>query len=138
VEAFLPTEDRLYYTSATTPGRVWLWEEDSMQTGAAVPMRWVSGWQDFSHQNMTKSGFSVYLTVECLREARLSISIQTEKKTKQKTVSFVPPADGKGAKHRMIRFGGSGRRFRVILESSGDAPWRLIGGMQIEIETDVD
>ena len=138
VEAFLPTEDRLYYTSATTPGRVWLWEEDSMQKGQAVPMRWMSGWQDFSHHNMTKSGFTVYLTVECSKPAALTVGIQTEKKTKLKTVTFQPPADGKGGKHRMLRFGGSGRRFRVVIESKDGVPWRLIGGMQIEAETDVD
>ena len=136
VEAFLPTEDELYFTSATTPGRLWVWREDGAD--AVEAMRWVSGWQDFGYLNMTKGSFTVYLAVECGQKVELSIGIQTEKKLKQKTVTFSPPADGKGVKQRRLVFGGSGRRFRLIVESFGTVPWRLAGGMQIEAETDTD
>lgn len=134
VEDFLSTPDALYYTSATTPGKVWKWKDD----GAVVPMRWVSGWQDFGYKNVTKSGFTIYLTVECKRPVDISFGIQTEKKLKTKTITFQPPVDGKGAKQRRLVFGGSGRRFRLIIESKGTEPWSLLGGIQLEAETDTD
>jgi hypothetical protein len=101
-------------------------------------MRWVSGWQDFGYKNMTKGSFTVYLTVECEEPVELNLGIQTEKKFKSKAVSFLPPKEGNASKHRRVVFGGNGRRFRVVIESNGSVPWRLIGGMQIEAETDTD
>ena len=106
--------------------------------GEAQPMRWVSPWFDLSYKNMTKGGFTVYLTIECERAVTLNVSIQTEKKTKVKTVTFMPPASGRMAKQRRLTFGGNGRRFRFMLESEGTEPWRLTGGIQIEAETDSD
>lgn len=45
VEAFLPTEDALYFTSASTPGRVWRWRGE--ETDAPCErMRWVTPWVD--------------------------------------------------------------------------------------------
>lgn len=138
VETFLPTETDLYFTSATTPGKIWRWREDCGVDGEAQPMRWVSPWFDLSYKNMTKGGFTVYLTIECERAVTLNVSIQTEKKTKVKTVTFMPPASGRMAKQRRLTFGGNGRRFRFMLESEGTEPWRLTGGIQIEAETDSD
>ena len=135
VEAFLPTEEALYYTSTTTPGRLWRWEEDGE---TACPIHWSTGWQDFGHKNMTKGGWTVYLTVECEAEVRLQVSIQTEKKLKTKTVVFDAPTEGKLAKQKRMVFGGNGRRFRLMIDSESTTPWRLIGGMQIEAETDID
>lgn len=135
VESFLPTEDALYYTSSTTPGQLWQWLDESDST---MPMRWVSGWQDFGYKNMTKGGWQIYLTVQCDTEVTLDVSIQTEKKLKTKQITFAPPAEGKLAKQRRMVFGGNGRRFRIILESSAADMWKLIGGIQIEAETDID
>lgn len=138
VEAFLSMGDDLYFTSATTPGRVWIWREDSWRDGNPEPIRWVSGWQDFGSKNIAKGGYLVYLTVENPSEVtvQLKISIETEKKLKTKLLA-VPPGAGK-AKQRKLTFGGSGRRFRIIIESDSEAEWRLLGGMQLEVETDVD
>lgn len=138
VETFLPTDEAMYFTSATTPGRLWKFHDDCMETGAAQPMRWVSGWQDLNYKNMSKGSFTVYLTVECQADVTLKLSIQTEKKTKTKTLTFSPPGDGREAKQRRVVFGGNGRRFRFVIESEGGAPWRMIGGMQVEAETDTD
>lgn len=135
VEAFLPAEDALYYTSATTPGRVWKWEEDG---NTVCPMRWVGGWQDFGYKNMTKGGWNVYMTVDCQQETTISITIQTEKKSKTKTLTFPAVEGGKEAKQKRVSFGGNGRRFRIILESETTSPWKMIGGLQIEAETDTD
>lgn len=134
VEHFCIVGDRLLFTDTATPGFVWEWSK----TGEAARFRWVSPWQDFSSKNMTKGSFTVYLTVECAYPAELEISVQTEKKTKTKKLTFQPPAEGKGAKQRRIVFGGNGRRFRFIIESKGTTPWRLLGGLQLEAETDTD
>lgn len=139
VEAFLPTFDRLYYTSASTPGRVWIWHEDSWaENRSAEAMRWVTPWVDFGRKDVAKSGFAVYLTVDCAAAVSLKISVQTEKKLKTKEVLFSPPSEGQSAKQRRVVFGGNGRMFRLIVDSEGDIPWRLIGGIQVEAETDVD
>lgn len=138
VETFLPTDDAMYFTSATTPGRLWKFHDDCMETGNALPMRWQSGWQDLSYKNMTKGSFTVYLTVDCKEDVELKLSIQTEKKTKTKTLTFSPPGNGREAKQRRVVFGGNGRRFRYSIESDGNKPWRIIGGLQIEAETDTD
>lgn len=135
VEAFLPTEDALYYTSSTTPGRIWKWEEDG---DAVCPMKWVSGWQDFGHKNMTKGSWNLYLTVDCEATTVLDITVQTEKKAKTKQLTFKHPEEGRFAKQKRISFGGNGRRFRLIIESQTATPWKLIGGIQIEAETDTD
>lgn len=138
VESFLPTEEALYFTSSTTPGKVWQWKEDCQEALEAQPMRWVSPWFDLNYKNMLKGGFTVYLTVETETEATLNISIQTEKKQKTKTVTFTAPAAGREAKQRRLSFGGNGRRFRFIIESDTLEPWKLLGGLQIEAETDSD
>lgn len=138
VEAFLPTETALFFTSASTPGRIWRWREDSWEEGHVLPMRWVGPWQDFGYKNVVKGSFTAYLTVDCEEPVELSLGIQTEKKTKIKTLTFSPPAKGQHAKQRRVVFGGNGRRFRVLIESNGTSRWRMIGGVQIEAETDTD
>lgn len=72
-------------------------------------------------------------------------SVQTEKKTKTKTYTVQPLtaeeiAAGKQYKMKRLHFGGSGRRFRLIIETDagGTIPWRLIGGIHIIAETDKD
>jgi hypothetical protein len=139
VESFLSTESGLFFTSVSTPGRIWRWREDSWEEGHPVPMSWVGGWQDFGHKNIAKGSFTVYLTVDCTEPVELKLSIQTEKKMKTKTLIFNPPLNGQLAKQRRVVFGGNGRRFRVFIESNEKTiPWRLIGGVQLEAETDTD
>lgn len=139
VEAFLPTSDGLYYTSASTPGRVWLWHEDSWEEQRTPErMRWVTPWVDFGRKDVVKSGFTIYLTLECRLASKVKLSVETEKKLKTKELLFSPPADGQHPKQRRVVFGGNGRRFRLIIESDEAIPWRLIGGIQAEAETDMD
>lgn len=129
VNGFLPTDDALFFTSAGAPGRVSVWT----QQGEALPARWANPWQDLGRKNLVKSGFQVYLTVRCDAPVSLRISVETEKKCKTKTVVFQP-----GARQKRLSFGGSGRRFRLLVESDGTTPWRLEGGVQIDMETDRD
>lgn len=146
VEAFLPTQDHLYFTSATTPGCVWLWREDSWATGEATdrPVRWTTPWNDLGSKKLVKGGFEVYLTCEVQdKPVTLLVSVQTEKKIKTKAYAAVPLTDAQRAQGRMCRqkrihFGGSGRRFRLIVEAKTGAAWRLIGGVTVVCEIDPD
>lgn len=133
VESFLPTEDALYFTSSETPGRIWLWQEDCMQTGQAQPMRWVGGWQNLDAQDVTKRHFRVYLSVDCPQETAIRLTVETENRARSKTVVFRP-----GARQRCIPFQLYGRRFRLKVESDGAQPWQLIGGIQLEMDTEED
>ena len=99
-------------------------------------MRWVSPWQDLGQKNIVKGSFQVYVTVECDKPAELRVSIETEKKKKTKSVVFPPAASH--ARQKRLSFGGSGRRFRLVIESDTEAAWRIAGGVQIEMETDRD
>ena len=146
-EAFLPTTDKLYFTSSTTPGRLWQWQEDSWKTGTATlaATKWVTPWNDLGRKDIVKGGFEVYFQMEVKTAAvALKLSIQTEKKIKTKTFTLSPLtstqiSNNQGFKQKRIHFGGSGRRFRLIIETAAGQPvWRLVGGMLIISETDPD
>ena len=147
VEDFLATEDTLYFTSSTTPGQIWRWREDSWETGLPTPAatRWVTPWSDLSVKNVLKGGFEVYLLPEVQRNpVTLTISVQTEKKIKTKQYVVRPLSDSdqrkqKSAKQKKIHFGGTGRRFRLIIEAPPNShPWRLISGVTVMAELDPD
>lgn len=145
VSSFLPTDDRLYFTSPTSPSSVYLWNTDSWASGCSVgPSRWVTPWNDLSYKSIVKGGYEVYLLPEVQDEpVNLRISVQTEKKIKTKTYTVQPLTEeqkllGKSHKQKRLHFGGSGRRFRLIIECDSTAPWRLVGGLMVVSETDPD
>lgn len=147
VEHFLSTENRLYFTSATTPGQVWLWVESCWESESCTvaATRWVSPWTDLGAKNVQKGGFDIYLLCEALKKpVTLKVTLQTEKKAKTKLYTVTPLTSsdiraGKGARQKKLHFGGTGRRFRWQIETAGgSAPWRLLGGLLILVETDPD
>ena len=177
IEALMPTDEILYATSSTAPGKILQINYDSWTVGKASgeKTRWVSPWVDFGHKGIVKGGFDFYFTPEVQDEkVMLTISVQTEKKTKYKhyivyplnvvnpdpfTWEFVSKKtweeiaiDTWGTyagktdvvtrhfKQKKLHFSGTGRRFRVIIETAQGvtAPWRLIGGIQMVVETDPD
>lgn len=146
IESFLATDEILYATSSTLPGKVLKINWDSWVTGAAndTDTKWVSPWMTLGRDSMKKGGFDLYFQPEVQdNPVTLTFSIQTEKKVKTKKYTIQPltaieKANAKNYKVKKLHFGGSGRRFRVIIESSGSYPWRLIGGLQIIAETDPD
>lgn len=148
VEALMPTDDELFATSSTLPGRILTIRYDSWNEGAGSgkATKWVSPWMDFGYKRIQKGGFDLYFIPEVQTEAvELKISIQTEKKVKVKRYTVNPLTEeqiGKGKQHRgkRLHFGGTGRKFRILIESEEGvtAPWRLIGGLQIVVETDPD
>lgn len=140
VSAFLPTEEKLLFTSPEAPCLVKVWTEDSwLDQTAVAPLRWVSPWNDLGAKDVVKGGFEVYLLPEASAPVTLKISMQTEKKLKTKRYTVQVPKAGRLAKAKRIHFGGSGRRFRLIIEADGGSvPWRLISGVTIVSETDPD
>lgn len=144
VEDFLPTEDMLYATTSDLPGRLTEVRYDSWVTGAACgkAAKWTSPWMDFGRKDMQKGGFDLYIVPEVQSQpVTLTISVQTEKKTKTKEYT-ISPVVGTGKEHRgkKLHFGGTGRKFRVIIQApeGNTAPWRLIGGIHMIVETDPD
>ena len=98
-----------------------------------------------SAKQIAKGGFEVYFLCEVKTSpVTLKISIQTEKKikTKQFTVQPLTTAEisaGKGYKQKRLHFGGTGRRFRLMIDTDANTPpWRLIGGLLILSEIDPD
>ena len=140
IESFLATDDDLLYTSSTVPGKILKFNYDSWKAGKAAnkPTKWVTPWIDFSRKSYNKGGFEVYFSPEVKDfPVTFRFSIETEKKMKSKTV-VVQPTIIK-AKQKRIRFGGTGRKFRLHIETlSSNAVWRLTGGIQMVVETDPD
>lgn len=139
------TEEKYVYP----PGETIVIEWDERATYATSPAaaKWVSPWITLGREDIKKGGFELYFTPEVLKNAvTLQISIQTEKKTKTKSYTIQPLNHDEyhtlNKRHKMKRlhFGGTGRRFRVIIEcAEGNThPWRLVGGIQIVAETDRD
>ena len=148
VESFLPTDDALFYTSSTLPGKMLQMRYNSWEDGEASgnATKWVTPWMDFGYKRIQKGGFDLYFMPEVKDTAvELKISVQTEKKLKTKTYTIQPltaeqQAANKEHRGKRLHFGGAGRRFRVIIETEAGvtAPWRLIGGLQLVVETDPD
>ena len=148
VESLLPTDDELFFTSSTLPGKMLRLKYDSWETGQAsgAATKWVSPWIDFGYKRIQKGGFDLYFVPEVKETAvQLKISVQTEKKMKTKTYTVQPLTSeqitaNKSHKGKRLHFGGAGRKFRIIIETEAGVtvPWRLIGGIQLVVETDPD
>lgn len=142
VESFLSTEDKLYATSSVEPGRIFVINYDSWLTKHATkePVKWVTPWMDFGYKRIQKGGFEVYFVPEVHGgPVTFRFGIETEKKIKYKTVT-VQSTTFK-LKQKRIRFGGTGRRFRLWIETestAADTTWRFTGGIQMVVETDPD
>ena len=106
-----------------------------MRTGAAQPMRWVTGWQDLNARHVVKSSFCIYASPEVLEETDIRLTVETENGARSKLLTVFPEISGR---QRRVSFPVRGRRFRVIVESDGQAPWRLAGGLQIDMDTEED
>lgn len=147
VERWLPANDCLYFTSSTTPGKLWQWAENSWEHGesTAAPVKWVTPWIDLGRKDIVKGSHELYVLVEVQNApVTLEISIQSEKKKKTKKYTVKPltafqVAKNRNQKQKRIHFGGSGRRFRLIIESEANQPvWRIQSGLLLKTETDPD
>ena len=142
IESLMATEDALYATSSVTPGKIYTIGYDSWAARKATgkPTKWATGWMDFGRKAVAKGGYEIYFSPEVRNyPVTFRFSIQTEKKTKTKDIVIYPTIDK--AKQKRIRFGGTSRRFRLIIETRNVLPtttWRLTGGIQMIVEIDPD
>lgn len=135
VENWLGTENELYFTSATTPGRVWKWHENSWELGEATSASviWETPWTDMGAKNVNKGGYDLYFLCEAQDDVTLKFTIQTEKKTKVKTWAV----NAGNQRQKRLHFGGNGRRFKLKIEANNGV-WRIVSGVFLIVETDPD
>lgn len=148
IESLLGTPEGLYATSSSLPGKVIIVKYDSWveEQASGNAVKWVSPWMDFNYKRIVKGGFDFYFNPEVKDEAvTLTVSIQTEKKTKTKQYTIQPLTEeqkeaDKQAKFKRLHFAGTGRKFRIIIECDEGvtAPWRIVGGLHLVVETDSD
>lgn len=148
IEAFMPTDDELFVTSSDLPGRILKINYDSWVSGktSGEATLWITPWMDFGRKSIQKGGFDLYFIPEVQDEpVTLVFTVQTEKKTKTKRYTVLPLTAEQREKHKehrgkRLHFGGSGRKFRLTIETEAGvtAPWRLVGGIQMIVETDPD
>lgn len=131
--SFLPFENTLYYTDSRSPdaddalcGRVMKLDG----SGATLPMRYVSAYQDLGYKSITKSGFEVYLQAD--HDMTVTVGIRTEKKLKTRTVNLI------AGKSKRVRLNVAGRSFRLELEAPSGEQWCMGAGLQINMELDAD
>ena len=142
IESMLATEDRLYATSSTIPGKILYIPYDSWETGECTTRaaKWVTPWMDFGRKSLAKGGYEIYFNPEVKGgPVTFRLTIQTEKKSKSKDV--VVQNTTFQAKQKKVRLSGTSRKFRFIFESvtvPKGACWRLVGGIQMVVETDPD
>lgn len=135
VENWLGTENELYFTSATTPGRVWKWHENSWELGEATSSSviWETPWTDMGAKNVNKGGYDLYFLCEAQDDVTMKFTIQTEKKTKVKTWAVTAG----NQRQKRLHFGGNGRRFKLKIEANNGV-WRIVSGVSLIVETDPD
>ena len=141
IESMMATEDTLYATSSTLPGKILTINRDSWESGVGVPgAKWMTPWMDFGRKSMAKGGYEIYFSPEVKGgPVTFRFSIESEKKKKSKMVT-VQTTTFK-AKQKRVRFGGTSRKFRLAIEAVNQPEgtvWRLMGGIQMVVETDPD
>ena len=129
VETFLQINERLFYTSATEPGKMFELRDD---LGEPLPVIWKGPFHDLGVKNSVKSAFTVYFIADTEVPTPIYVGIRTEKKLKQKIVNVLP---GKAVRANLSN---RGRYFRLELKSLSAANFTIAGGVQIHMELDPD
>ncbi len=122
-------DERLLCTNPTAPGRVY-----AMNEGEAQEARWEMPYQDQGGKNAWKSGFKIYLTIEAKNDVSVRVDVETERKVKSKVYQVA-----KGArKMKRVQIGNRGRRWRLVFSAPAGAMWEMLGGVQVDMDTDAD
>ena len=129
VDSFLQHDERLFYTSATEPGKVF---ELTDEAGQPLPCKWVSGYQDLGLKNSIKSAFILYMMVDSEAPVELRVGLRTEKKFKQKIIYTKPN------KMTRLHLNTQGRIFRLEIQSYSGIPFTIAGGVKLDLELDPD
>lgn len=129
--SFLPYENVLYYTDSRPSASALAGCVMKLDgSGAPLPMRYVSAYQDLGYKSITKSGFEVYLISET--DMTVNVGIRTEKKLKTRAVTLT------AGKAKRVRLNVAGRSFRLEMSADATGAWTLAGGLQINMELDAD
>jgi hypothetical protein len=129
IDSFLQLDERLFYTAAQHPGRVFELRDD---IGKPLPTVWVSGYQDLLLKSSIKSAFTMYAMIEAEAPVELYVGLRTEKKLKQKVYKVKP---GKLAR---LHLNNHGRIFRLEIRSYSAVPFTIAGGIKLDLELDPD
>ena len=142
IENLMVAGDILYATTSTEPGKVFEINYNSWEPGLSIGKgtKWETPWMDFNYKTIAKGGYEIYFNPEVKGSpVTFRFTLQTEKKSKSKDVTIQPTTFQ--AKQKRIRFGGTSRRFKLIIEALPHpqrAVWRLTGGIHMVVETDPD
>ena len=142
IESLMPAGDILYATSSESPGLVYELNYDSWETGLSSGRhtKWETPWMDFNYKTIAKGGYEVYFNPEVKGlPVTFRFTIKTEKKEKSKEITIQPTTFQQ--KQRRIRFGGTSRRFKLMIEAlphPQKTVWRMTGGIHMVVETDPD
>jgi len=142
IESLMAGGDVLYATTSSLPGKVLFINYNSWETGSSsgLPSLWRTPWMDFNYKTIAKGGYEIYFNPEVKgAPVTFRFSIETEKKTKTKEITIQPTTFKE--KQKRIRFGGTSRRFRLVIETlrvPTNTVWRLTGGIHMVVETDPD
>ena len=146
VESWLPCENALYFTTVEDPYYINEYVEDAWEENGATKasQEWVSPWNNLGYPHKNKGPFQFYFIPEVRdKPVDFTITIDTDKKSRSKTVRIHPLL---GYEQRMqqeaktvrIPFAGNGRRFRVSIQASGGAAWRICGGAVIRVDQETE
>lgn len=142
IESLMPAGDILYATSSESPGLVYELNYDSWKTGLSSGRhtKWETPWMDFNFKTIAKGGYEIYFNPEVKGlPVTFRFTIKTEKKEKSKEITIQPTTFQQ--KQRRIRFGGTSRRFKLMIEAlphPQKTVWRMPGGIHMVVETDPD
>lgn len=142
VNDIISFDDALYGVCRYSFGTIIKMHYNSWETvlGGRYDAKWVSPWMDLGRKDIQKGGFDLYFTPEVKENpVKFKISIQTEKKIKTKEYTVQPVVGGnKEHREKKLHFGGTGRKFRVIIETYNGGFWRIVGGIHLVVEIDPD
>ena len=79
-----------------------------------------------------KSAFIIYMLVDAETIVPLHIGIRTEKKFKEKVFNVKP------GKMTRLNLNSKGRFFRLEIKSYSAVPFKILGGIKIDLELDPD
>ena len=130
VGSFASNDNRVFYTSNYTPGQVFEMDDSK---GKPLFVHWVGAWQDLGIKSSVKSTFTVYFLAEAETSFEMYLGLRTEKKLKKKFITVKP-----NHKTMRVHMNVQGRFFRLEIGSTTAVPFRIDGGIKIDMELDPD
>lgn len=131
VRSLYASGGEVYFTTDKEPYQVYKLGSGSGYNGQDVRAMWLTGCFDLGGKNAVKSAFEIRFYAKGETGATMSITVETEKKEKSKSVALYET----GRMHK-VRIQNRGKRFRIRIETVGTQAWSILGGMQIRMDRD--